>query len=140
LRHWLLLALRMSLVALLCLAFARPKLFSERLGLTADQPVTAILIFDTTYSMEYTVGGETRLAVAQKKADELLRELPDGSRVAVLDSSELVEEWQPSLLLAREKVQGLQLHHARPHLRRANTSITRQLEQAYRMFEKLADE
>src|SRR5207244_5587848 len=33
LRHWLLLALRVLLVAAICLAFARPKLFSGRLGI-----------------------------------------------------------------------------------------------------------
>jgi hypothetical protein len=140
LRHLLLLALRIGLLTLLCLAFARPKLFSERFHLTADQPVAAILVFDTSYSMEYTVAGQTRLAEAQVRADELLRELPAESRVAVLDSSELVEEWQPSVALAREKVTGLQLHHARPHLRRANTTVTRLIEQAYRMFDKLSQE
>jgi hypothetical protein len=140
LRHLLLLALRISLIALLCLALARPKLFSERFHLSADQPVAAILVFDTSYSMEYSIAGQTRLAEAQARADELLRELPAESRVAVLDSSELVEEWQPSIALAREKVAGLQLLHARPHLRRANTAITRLIDQAYRMFDKLSQE
>src|SRR5437764_12761294 len=51
LRHWLLLALRLMLVAGICLALARPKVFSGRLNLTGDRPVAAVLVFDTSYSM-----------------------------------------------------------------------------------------
>src|SRR5438034_5733032 len=57
LRHLLLLLMRILLIAAFCLALARPKIFSERLNLGADQPVAAILIFQTSYSMEYTVAG-----------------------------------------------------------------------------------
>src|SRR4030088_2359514 len=56
LRHLLLLALRMLLIAAICLALARPKLFSERLSFSRDRPVAAVLIFDTSYSMEYNAG------------------------------------------------------------------------------------
>src|SRR5256714_11206735 len=48
LRHLLLLALRVLLVALICLALARPKLFSERLNLSTDRPAAAVLVFDTS--------------------------------------------------------------------------------------------
>src|SRR5437867_13055939 len=63
LRHMLLLALRILLIAVIALALARPKIFSERLNLTADRPVAAILLFDTSASMQYTVKNETRLDV-----------------------------------------------------------------------------
>src|SRR5205807_10520282 len=53
LRHWLLLALRMLLVALVCLALARPKLFSDRLQIGSNRPVAAVLLFDTSMSMGY---------------------------------------------------------------------------------------
>src|SRR3954453_7875446 len=53
LRHLLLLALRVLLIALLCLALSRPRLFSERLNLSTDRPAAAVLVFDTSLSMEY---------------------------------------------------------------------------------------
>src|ERR1700682_1825675 len=61
LRHLLLLALRMLLISLVCLALARPKIFSERFNLFGDRPVAAVLLFDTSYSMEYAAGGRSRL-------------------------------------------------------------------------------
>src|SRR5260370_4837547 len=53
LRHLLLLALRLLLIAAICLALARPKIFSERLNLGSDRPVAAGLPFDTSYSTQY---------------------------------------------------------------------------------------
>src|SRR5947209_15626545 len=88
LRHLLLLALRMLLIAAFCLALARPKLFSEGV-LGTERPVAAVLLFDTSPSMEYTVAGKNRLDEARRRAFELLDELPDGSRIAVLDSAEV---------------------------------------------------
>src|SRR5215470_996873 len=58
LRHLLLLALRVLLIALLCLALARPRVLSERLNLHTDRPAAVVLVFDTSYSMEYAVGGK----------------------------------------------------------------------------------
>src|SRR5260370_37111191 len=57
LRHLLLLALRMLLLAALCLALARPRVLSEGLGLSSDRAVAAVLGFDTSYSLEYTITG-----------------------------------------------------------------------------------
>src|SRR5438309_2305831 len=57
LRHLLLLALRIVLLAAICLALARPKVFNEALRLSSDRPVAAVLVFDTSYSMEYTITG-----------------------------------------------------------------------------------
>src|SRR5712691_10869758 len=46
LRHLLLLALRILLIAAVCLALARPKIFHAGLHLSSDRPVAAILVFD----------------------------------------------------------------------------------------------
>src|SRR5262249_45163858 len=87
LRHLLLLALRMLLIAAICLALARPRLVDRAFGLQSDRPVAAVLVIDTSPSMAYkTSDGVTRLAEAQKRALELLDELPEGSRIAVLDT------------------------------------------------------
>src|SRR5919204_6068732 len=53
LRHLLLLALRLFLIVGLCLALARPRVLSGALNLAADRPAAAVLVFDTSYSMEY---------------------------------------------------------------------------------------
>lgn len=133
LRHLLLLALRIALVASICLALARPRLFSERLNLSSDSPVAVALVFDTSYSMEYRVAERTRLDDAKRRANELLDELPPGSRVVVLDSAELGGEWLTSLPQARDRVAHLQLRHA-------NGPVSRQVAQAYRLFDALTHE
>src|SRR5205085_3452141 len=50
LRHLLLLAMRLLLIIGICLALARPKIFSDRLNLASERPVAAIMVFDTTLS------------------------------------------------------------------------------------------
>jgi uncharacterized membrane protein len=140
LRHLLLLALRMLLIALIVLALARPKVFHQGLGLQGDQPVAAILVIDTTPSMEYTVGGKTRLADARARARALLDQLPAESSVAILDTSEQLEEWSPTPAAARSRLDGLQIVHARPHANRANGTVTKQIAAAYRMFAKREQE
>jgi hypothetical protein len=133
LRHLLLLALRMLLIALACLALARPKIFSERLNLSADRPVAAALLFDTSFSMQYGVGGQNRLDEAKRRALELLDSLPDGSRIAVFDSAESGGEWLPSASASRDRIGGLEL-------RPANYPVTNQLAAAYELLAKLDEE
>src|SRR5262245_5702247 len=79
LQHLLLLLLRILLIAALCLALARPRLFSQRLIVSGERPVAAVLVFDTSMSMEYTVGGQTRLDDARTRARELLDEMDRSS-------------------------------------------------------------
>ena len=127
--------IRVLIIAALCLALASPRVFSERLSrsLSKDRPVTVALIFDTSPSMEYSVKGRTRLEDARQRAREFLDELPDGSKVAVLDSAELGGEWQSAVARAREQVDKLQI-------RAANSPLTRQIAQAYRLFDNLSQE
>jgi hypothetical protein len=135
LRHLLLLALRVLLLAAICLALARPKLFNTGFNLAGDRPVAAVLLFDTSYSMDYkTSDGPSRLDEARKRGLELLNELPGGSRVAILDTGESVTsrgEWLTSMHQAGERIKGLQL-------RAANAPLTLRLEDAFRMFADLA--
>lgn len=133
LRHLLLLALRIVLIVLLALALARPRLSSEGLPLGQERPVAVVLLFDTSLSMEYTVAAQSRLDEARKRALELLDELPDGSKVAVFDSADAGGEWQPTLELARTRVAGLALQPGA-------LPVTRQMEQAFRLLERLQNE
>jgi len=135
LRHLLLLALRVLILAAICLALARPRALSERLGLGGDRPLAAVLVFDTSYSMEYaTSGGPSRLEEAKKRGLELLGELPEGSRVAILDTAENLPtgkgDWL-SPVQGHERINALRLRHA-------NAPVTTRLESAYRLLNDLA--
>jgi hypothetical protein len=135
LRHLLLLALRVGLILLICLALARPRALNERLQLSSDRAVAAVFVFDTSYSMEYAVGNRSRLDEGKRRALELLDQLPEGSRVAILDSAENVQsgkgEWLASLVQARERINRLRL-------KPANYPVTTRLQSAYRLFAELA--
>src|SRR5262249_6498801 len=76
LQHLLLLALRVLVIAALCLALAGPRVFSARLSrsLSKERPVVAVLVFDTSSSMDYPVAGVSRLEEARGRARELLGE------------------------------------------------------------------
>src|SRR5262249_25906245 len=119
LRHLLLLSLRIFLIAAICLALARPKVFNEALKIGSDRPVAALLIFDTSPSMEYIVssarGKLTRLDDAKRRGRELLAELPDGSRVLILDTADAVStgkgEWLTSTQQALRRIEGLRIRH-----------------------------
>ncbi len=50
-------------------------------------PVASVLVFDTSLSMQYRQSGQTRLDVAREMANEHLRRLPSGSRIAIADTS-----------------------------------------------------
>jgi hypothetical protein len=132
-QHLLLLLLRLLVVAALCLALARPRLYSDLPSLTGNQKIAAVLVFDTSPSMEYTVADRTRLDEAKRRALELIDELPDGSRVAVLDSAQPGGEFLDQPARMRERINSLQIQPA-------NGPLTRQLDSAYKLFRDLEAE
>jgi len=109
LRHLLLLALRMLLVALLAVGLARPrvKISGGVLG-TQKDPVAAALVFDTSKRMEYRHENRTRLEVAQDLGSRLLGRLPPDSQVAVLDSRPGPAAFQVDLGAARYRIEHLE--------------------------------
>jgi hypothetical protein len=136
LQHWLLLALRMLLIAALCFALARPRLAASRVPFGGEQAVKAVFVFDTSASMEYTVD-RTRLDEAKRRAGEILDDLAPESRVAVFDtaddagSDEPADEWLSGSQL-RARIDGLRV-------RPANAPVNRQIERAYRLLQKVGD-
>ncbi len=134
LRHLLLLLLRVLLILVVCFALARPRLFHETLGLSREKPVALVLIFDTTPSMEYKVGDQTRLDLAKKRVLELLDRLPEDCHILILDAADPAgfgrEDWLRSLDKARQRIQSLAL---RPE----SAPVTHALDEAYRRFEAL---
>src|SRR4051812_49976263 len=122
LQHLLLLLVRILIISALCLALARPRLFSSRLAAGSDRPVVAALLFDTSGSMEYTVGGVSRLEDAKKRCRELLGEMDAGSRVAVLDSG---DDTQTVLLPPSESRSRVESLRIRPAAGSLNSPVAR---------------
>jgi len=106
LRHVLLLALRMLLIALFCLALYQPTLKSDRLNIRGEQPVATVIVIDTSPSMGYTTNDKTRLAEACRRALELLDELPEKSPVVVVATDEPAGYWQ-DVAEARRQIERL---------------------------------
>ena len=129
-RNWLLLAARMLLIIIVCLALSRPTVFSERLNLVGERPTAVVLLFDNSMSMDYRAGGKSSLEMAVQKAQELINELPDGSPIAILDSAEPGGSWYRSAAQAGERLRELK---ARP----ANGPLTSRLGEAFRLFNEL---
>ncbi len=86
-KNWLLLLARMAILALMALALARPRVYTEE-PLGDDSVPTALgLVFDTSLSMEYKDKDKTRLDEAKERAEEIVNKLPDSSLVFVVDSA-----------------------------------------------------
>ncbi|MBI3407403.1 MAG: BatA domain-containing protein [Planctomycetes bacterium] len=135
LRHLFLLALRILLIAAICLALTRPRLFHQGLGLSSERPVAAVLIIDTSPSMDYkTSDGVTRLDEAKRRALEFLDELPEGSQIVVLDTAAIAQsargDWTGKSH-ARERIGGLKVGSLA-------TPVSASLETAYRLLADLA--
>jgi hypothetical protein len=134
LRHLLLLLLRVGLIAGLCLALARPRLHSGPWAASGERPVAAVLVFDTSLSMDYAVGGVSRLDDARRRARELLDEMPEGSQVAVLDSAEEASggpDWLPPATVPAR----LASLKTRP----ANAPLNRAAERGFRLLASLGE-
>lgn len=135
LRHFLLLLLRVGLIALICLALAQPRVKDNPWSLPTDQPVAAVFVFDTSASMEYTVmANQTRLKEAQKRALELLKFLPEGSEVAILDTARPPPDGQTDWQTrkdAAERIGNLKTEAA-------NAPVTVRVENALKILGRLA--
>jgi Aerotolerance regulator N-terminal len=158
LRHLLLLLLRMALIALICLSLFQPTVLSEGFSLRGDRPIAAVIVLDSSPSMGYVLVAErsgltearqrglklldepadgpwTCLDEARGRAMEILEDLPNGSKVAILDTADWSEPvWEAGLNEARQRVRDIK----RP---RANSKpVTRTLESAYAMLARVDTE
>ena len=108
LKHIVLLLLRCLLIALFALTLYQPVIFTAgTFQLSGDQPVAAVIVVDTSPTMGYAVLGESRLDGAVRAAIEFLDELPENSRVAILESNDAVPSWEPTTLEARNRLKAL---------------------------------
>ena len=75
-----------------------------------DIPVTAVLLFDTSLSMEYQQEGQTRLDVARQLALEHISTLPAGSRLAVAETAnDNPIVFQSTVGLAQARIEALEI-------------------------------
>src|SRR5271157_1587120 len=108
-KNWLLLLARMAILALMALALARPRLYTE-VPLGDESVPTALgLVFDTSLSMGYKENGKTRLDEAKERARALLDQISDSSLVFVVDSSQPVVPVGLSPAAARKWIDNLTL-------------------------------
>ena len=105
--HLFLLLLRMAALSLLALALARPVLRGAGWLADGEGPVAAALVFDTAPRMALREANETRLERAAKLARVLLDKLPEGSKVAVLDTAGTPAAFSPSAAAAAARVDRL---------------------------------
>lgn len=105
LKQWLLLAMRMLLIAVLPLAFAKPYLTSEETALPATAtPASVVLVLDCSFSMSYGVGGESLLENALDKARAIVADLRPESDAAVVLASSPARALNPRLTYDRQEL------------------------------------
>lgn len=78
--------------------------------LRSDQPAAVAILIDNSPSSSWLIGdaeSSTRLAVATRRANELLRRLPTGSRVSVIDRSAAPVSFALDLAAARSRLNQL---------------------------------
>ncbi len=85
LRDVILLILRTLAIVLTALALARPAMSPGKLSfLGGATAVNAVVVLDHSRSMAYAEGAESRFAIAQRKAGEVLGALPQGSAAGLV--------------------------------------------------------
>lgn len=134
LRHFILLALRMLIIALFCLTLYQPTLKSDQFNIRGEQPVAVVVVIDTSPSMGYTANGQSRLDEARARALELLNELPDKSPVAVLDTGDLSAVWLPDATAARRRIEELK------ETRGGSQTVSSAVAVAYQLLAKVEQE
>jgi hypothetical protein len=110
----LLLLVRVALLVLFVLALARPSGSGLR-GSSLGEPVDAVLIVDTSCSMDAREGAVTRLARAKAAARAAIDHLPPRSTVQIIacaDRARVVSSGAPSdLERARQAIESLEISH-----------------------------
>lgn len=144
LRHLLLLLLRMLLIALFCLTLYQPSVLSSGLiDLSGRQPLAVVLVIDTSPSMGYAEGNKSNLEEACARATELINDLPDGSRIAIVETGDPGGDWLPSASDARTKLSEIAKKAPKPGQHSAaagsSQSVSASLVHAYQLL-KTVDE
>lgn len=108
-KNWLLLAARMAVLALMALALARPRLYSQMPLGDESVPTALGLVFDTSLSMGYKENNKTRLDEAKERARALLNQIPDSSVVFPVNSADPAPPVGLSPAAARKWIDNLSI-------------------------------
>ncbi len=126
LRQWMLMALRMALLAAVPLAFAKPFTTSTAAELTVGStPGSVVIVIDPSFSMGYQPEGqsETLLEKARKKARDVLGELRAESDAAVVVASSPPRSLTPTLVFDKRpllsELDRIELEHSAADLQGA---------------------
>ncbi|MBN2581957.1 MAG: VWA domain-containing protein [Planctomycetes bacterium] len=106
LQDLILLALRVAVLVIAAMTLARPLLSPAALDRTGLAPGTrdAVIILDTSYSMQTNRAGRTRLELAREKARQLLGALPESTRLGVVYLDDRARRATESLTADRVRI------------------------------------
>ena len=124
LKQWLLLLMRMLLIAALPIAFAKPYVTTGEEALPATgAPVSVVFVIDPSFSMGYRVGEETLLDRAREKALDIIADLRYESDAAVVLAGTPARALTPRLTFdrgdLRRAVESIEQTHARADIQGA---------------------
>ena len=119
-KNWLLLLARMAVLALMALALARPRLYSQMPLGDQSVPTALGLVFDTSLSMSYKEKDKTRLDEAKERALAILDQIPDSSLVFPVNSADPVTNNGLTPAAARKWIENLTI---RPVNRTLNSAM-----------------
>ena len=130
LRHLLLLALRLLLLAAFATALARPLLTGGPAELAGNPDLAVLFVIDSSPSMAYVHDGKSRLDLAREIASSIADSVPTASQIAVLDTGESGGQFLP----ARDAKKLIANRRILPR----NRPVTSALDEAFRLLEKSA--
>ncbi len=84
LKQWILLAVRMAMLAALAVALAMPIVFGRWGGLAQEGNLTAVILLDVSASMGYEDNGSSRIDRAREAVLRILSTFRKGDRVALV--------------------------------------------------------
>lgn len=105
LKQWLLLLLRIAIIILLVMAFARPTVKSFSVDNSAVAKTTAVIIIDNTFSMSVVNEKGSYLNRSKQIAKSLLGNFQDGDEILLLPVGEL----QYEVLKQAKKIDEIQI-------------------------------
>lgn len=108
LRHWLLLALRCALIAGFAFALARPTLKGSGLRGKEGAPLAVAIVVDNSLRMQYVHENQTRQDLATDMARGLIKKLPVGTEIAIIDRSRATSGFVVDLATAESRLRNLQ--------------------------------
>ena len=92
LKQWLLLLLRIAIVTLLVMAFARPTVKTITIGSSSAAKTTAVFIIDNTFSMSVVADKGSYFNRAKQIAKNLLNNFQEGDEIALLPVGEIKKD------------------------------------------------